>query len=82
MSRISTRVFNEAQYLIYHKSTLRVTAKHFGVSKSTVHLDLTRRIEKLYPNLHRLCREIAAANLAARASRGGKVSAQLRYGTK
>lgn len=41
-----------ARYIVDTKSTVRSTAKVFGVSKSTVHMDVTRRLEHIDPELH------------------------------
>jgi putative DeoR family transcriptional regulator (stage III sporulation protein D) len=46
-ARIKQRILDEADYYVKNKSTLRETAEVFGVSKSTVHLDLTVRLRKL-----------------------------------
>ena len=40
-----------AQYMIEHKATVRQTASVFGVSKSTVHKDVTDRLEHINPSL-------------------------------
>ena len=39
--QIEQRVLEVADYVINHNATVRATAKHFGVSKSTVHTDVT-----------------------------------------
>ena len=55
-----------ARYIVDTKSTVRSTAKVFGVSKSTVHMDVTRRLEHIDPELH--------ANKAERHIRGGNAT--------
>lgn len=55
-------------YFNSHRSTVRKTAKHFGMSKSTVHRILT----KIYPN--ELSREILDTNKAERHIRGGQAT--------
>ena len=40
---IEERAVALAQYIIEHKATVRAAAKQFGVSKSTVHIDITNR---------------------------------------
>ena len=39
------------RYIIESKSTVRATAKKFGISKSTVHSDVTKRLRKINPEL-------------------------------
>lgn len=46
------RVINEAKYIIDTNSTIRETAKQFGVSKSTVHIDMSRRLLKINPKIY------------------------------
>ena len=41
------------EYMLCHKATVRATAKEFGISKSTVHKDLTDRLPKVSPQLYR-----------------------------
>ena len=48
----SARCQRLARYIVDTKSTVRSTAKVFGVSKSTVHMDVTRRLEHIDPELH------------------------------
>ena len=43
---IEERAIEIANYIIQEKATIRQTAKKFGVSKSTVHIDVTKRNEK------------------------------------
>ena len=40
------------QYLIEHGSTVRATASHFGISKSTVHKDVSERLCEINPTLY------------------------------
>ncbi|BDU91758.1 sporulation transcriptional regulator SpoIIID [Clostridium perfringens] len=46
---IEERVLKVADYIIENKATIRETARFFGVSKSTVHKDITERIFELNP---------------------------------
>lgn len=48
---IEERAVEIAYYIIEHKATVRQTAKIFGVSKSTVHKDVTERLLKINPAL-------------------------------
>ena len=49
---ISDRVTELAQYIITNKTTVRAAAKVFGISKSTVHKDITERLAKINADLH------------------------------
>ncbi|MBR1864305.1 MAG: sporulation transcriptional regulator SpoIIID [Ruminococcus sp.] len=59
------------EYTVEHKATVRATAKAFGVSKSTVHKDLTYVLPKLSPGLFRKVRAILEENKEQRHIRGG-----------
>ena len=50
-SQIEERAVAIANYIIEVKATVRQAAKEFGVSKSTVHKDVTERLEKINPTL-------------------------------
>lgn len=68
---IEERAVVLAQYLIEHRTTVRGTAKEFGVSKSTVHKDLSERLEKIQPQLYAQVRQILDLNKEERHIRGG-----------
>ena len=55
-------------------STIRAAAKHFGVSKSTVHKDLTERLEQVNRPLWMQVKKILAQNKAERHIRGGNAT--------
>lgn len=59
------------EYIIESKATVRSTAKKFGVSKSTVHKDVSQRLKVLNPALYRQVREILDTNKSERHIRGG-----------
>ena len=48
---IEERVLDVAKYIIDSKATIRKTAKVFGVSKSTIHKDMTERLLKINPEI-------------------------------
>ena len=48
---IEERTVEIAQYIIENKVTVRTAAKKFGISKSTVHKDVTERLKKINPVL-------------------------------
>ena len=75
---IEERAINLAQYIIDSKDTVRGAAKKFGVSKSTVHKDITERLMKINPSLANKVREILDENKAERHIRGG-MATKLKY---
>jgi len=70
-TNIEQRACDLAVFIIENKATVRTAAKHFGISKSTVHKDLTERLPKLKPSLFRQVRELLDINKAERHIRGG-----------
>lgn len=50
---IEERAVEIAYYIIEHEATVRQTAKQFGVSKSTIHKDVTDRLLAINPALQR-----------------------------
>ena len=67
-----------AHYIIETKDTVRSTAKKFGVSKITVHKDVSDRLLKINPVLAKEVREILDENKAERHLRGG-MATKLKY---
>ena len=59
------------QYIVESGATVRQTAKKFGVSKSTVHKDVTERLGKINPFLAARIRVVLDVNKAERHIRGG-----------
>lgn len=68
---IEERACDLAAYIIENKTTVRAAAKQFGISKSTVHKDLTERLEKVNPELYLQVRSLLDINKAERHIRGG-----------
>lgn len=68
---IEERVLLLANYIIDTKCTVRAAAKIFGISKSTVHKDLTERLEEISQGLFEEVRAILNDNKAERHIRGG-----------
>lgn len=60
-----------ARYISETKGTVRETAKHFGISKSTVHKDVSERLKHISPSLHAEVKRILEHNKAERHIRGG-----------
>lgn len=71
MSDIEERAKLLASYIIETKSTVRQAAKKFNVSKSTVHKDISERLEKVNPSLARDAKRVLEINKAERHIRGG-----------
>ena len=70
-TEIEDRAFRLAIYMIENGGTVRAAAARYGVSKSTVHKDLTRRLPEIDPVLYRRVKEILDRNKAERHLRGG-----------
>ncbi|MBO5223618.1 MAG: sporulation transcriptional regulator SpoIIID [Clostridia bacterium] len=68
------RCVQEALYVIKHKATVRETAKAFGVSKSTVHKDVTERLKRVNIKLYCKVKEILNENFSVRHIRGGEAT--------
>ena len=64
------------EYIIEHQSTVRDTAAAFGISKSTVHKDLTTLLPRLNAGLYKEVREILDINKEERHLRGGEATKQ------
>jgi len=60
-----------AVYIIENRTTIRAAAKWFGVSKSTVHKDLTQRLQHCDGELYRQVKQVLEVNKAERHIRGG-----------
>ena len=71
---IEERAMEIAEYIITEKATVRQTAKVFGVSKSTVHKDVTERLPKINPLIANQVKRILDKNKAERHIRGGKAT--------
>jgi len=78
---IEQRAVNIAHYIIDSKDTVRGAAKKFGISKSTVHKDVSERLCKINPGLASEVREILEENKAERHIRGG-MATKLKYSHK
>ena len=65
------RACDLAAYIIENRTTIRNAASHFGISKSTVHKDLTERLERCNHGLYLQVKDILEINKAERHIRGG-----------
>lgn len=68
---IEERAISIGQYIIDNNATVRQAAKQFGVSKSTVHKDVTDRLEEINSNLAKEARKVLDINKSERHIRGG-----------
>lgn len=75
---IEERAISIAQYIIDSKDTVRGAAKKFGVSKSTVHKDLTDRLLSINSSLAMEVRKVLDENKAERHIRGG-LATKMKY---
>ncbi len=68
---IEERACALAQYMIENRTTVRDAARKFGVSKSTVHKDISERLPQFNRILYLQVKEILEVNKAQRHIRGG-----------
>jgi putative DeoR family transcriptional regulator (stage III sporulation protein D) len=59
------------EYILENNATVRAAAAWFGISKSTVHKDVSQKLSELSPSLYRDVKEILAKNKQERHIRGG-----------
>ena len=78
---MEARACDLAEYLLANNATVRSAAKQFGVSKSTVHKDLTERLEKIDPALYQQVRLLLDRKKAERHIRGGMATRRKYKGT-
>ena len=70
-TNLEERACDLAAYIIENKATVRAAAAQFGISKSTVHKDLTERLPHVNPGLYKQVRLLLDINKAERHIRGG-----------
>ena len=68
---VEQRAVELGEYIIQSKATVRKTAKKFGISKRTVHKDVSERLKKVNPQLYRKVKSVLEINKAQRHIRGG-----------
>ena len=71
-----------AEYLIENGATVRQTAAHFGISKSTVHKDLTHKLKHFNRDLYQKVKKILEFNKSERHIRGGEATRRKYKGEK
>ena len=77
-SHIEERAIVVAKYILEKNTTVRQTAKTFGVSKSTIHKDVTERVEEINPTLAKEVKMVLEKNKSERHIRGG-MATKLKY---
>lgn len=73
-ANIEDRVVKEAFKLLDTKGTVRSVAKELGISKSTVHFDLSMRLKKINFALYKDVQKLLKVNLLERHTRGGEAT--------
>lgn len=68
---IEKRAIELAEYIINTNSTVRMAAKQFNISKSTVHKDITSRLSGLNKSLYKRVKKVLEKNKDERHIRGG-----------
>lgn len=71
---VIVRTIQLAHYLLDTNCTLRTAAKHFGIGKSTAHVDLTKRLAKLDKQLYVEVSKVLQTNKQTRHLRGGEAT--------
>lgn len=77
---LEKRACELAVYMIETGATVRAAAKHFGISKSTVHKDLQQRLSKVDPLLYTQVRKVLDTNKMERHIRGGLATRKMYKG--
>ena len=71
---IEERAIQIAQYIVENNVTVRAAARKFGVGKTTVHDDVTKRLPEFHPLLAAQAREVLDVNKGDRHNRGGEAT--------
>ena len=69
--KVQNRCIVLGEYIVENKATVRKTAQAFGISKSTVHIDVTKRLSQTSPILAGKVAEVLKENKEQRHIRGG-----------
>ncbi len=70
-TNIEERAVTLARYIVDNRATVRAAARHFGVSKSTVHKDLSDRLQRINEPLYDEVKQVLDFNKSERHIRGG-----------
>lgn len=71
---VESRCIELGEYIVENKTTVRQTAKVFAISKSTVHIDVTKRLGEIAPLLAGKVNEVLQSNKSQRHIRGGEAT--------
>ena len=71
---VQNRCIVLGEYIVENKATVRKTAHVFGISKSTVHIDVTKRLSQIAPNLAASVADVLKENKANRHIIGGQAT--------
>ena len=71
---VEERAVELGEYIVENNATVRAAAKQFGVSKSTVHMDVSERLKRANPALFSQVRHVLDVNKSERHIRGGKAT--------
>ena len=75
---VEERAVELGEYILENRTTVRGAAKKFGISKSTVHKDVSERLKRVNPRLYREVKDILEINKAQRHIRGG-IATRMKY---
>lgn len=76
--QIEDRCILLGEYILENRTTVRGAAAKFGISKSTVHKDVTERLEKVNPQLYKDVKAVLDLNKRERHIRGG-IATRMKY---
>ena len=71
---VEERAVQLGEYIAKNNATVRLTAKKYNVSKSTVHKDVSRRLKTINMSLYKQVRQVLDTNKQERHIRGGKAT--------
>lgn len=71
---IEKRCIMLGEYIAKNKATVRKAAEVYGISKSTVHIDVTKRLSRVCPALYEEVNKVLQENKAQRHIRGGNAT--------
>ena len=71
---VEERAIELGEYIVEHNATVRAAAKEFGISKSTVHMDVSDRLKNVDPTLYLQVRQVLDINKEQRHIRGGNAT--------
>ncbi len=73
---VEARALELGEYIVESRATVRSAARKFGISKSTVHKDVTERLKTADSELYLLVKQVLETNKAQRHIRGGEATRQ------